>query len=667
MFIESVVLDNFQCFGPGRTTVRLDDGLTAFIGANGSGKTAACQALLRIFGITVQERTVRFDDFHVPVDETSTSSARELTIEAVLAFPELDEEESDEDDEERSADEEPGEDDQSTGCRADGRRAVPDFFLRMAATHGADLKVRIVLKAEWVDDGTVDGAITETRMVVSTFAEEYGDDEWALLTPAERSRIQMIYIPASRDGARQVTAFLRSRLWRAAQWSTELRELVSDHAAEVADSFAEEPVVTAVETALTTRWQELHDAGTHAVPKLRLLDDDFNQLIRSSELVFEPDHTGQPRPARLLSDGQRSLLHLALTAATLDVEAAVADGRHDEEFTLDPARLPNLTLIAVEEPENSLSPFFLSRIVNQLQELSGSEATQAILSSHSASTLTRIRPEDIRYFRADPATATAAVREIALPPDDTEAGKYVREAVRAHPELYFAKFVVLGEGDTEQLVIPRIAQAQGVPLDPSFVAVVPLGGRHTNHMWRLLNDLDVPHATLLDLDYGRAGAGPARLRDACKRLKRGGMDPLAELDGYDSVDNIHDDLRLKDLRPILEHLRTFGVFFADPLDLDYTMLYHYPDAYTDLESGERGPNSSDPANAVIGEAGTRRVFWEDADRLDRLRWYRYLFLSRSKPSSHLRALGRLSDDELRDDAPPVVTALVQHVRDKVCL
>jgi hypothetical protein len=30
----------------------------------------------------------------------------------------------------------------------------------------ADLKVRIVLKAEWVDDGTVDGAISETRMVL---------------------------------------------------------------------------------------------------------------------------------------------------------------------------------------------------------------------------------------------------------------------------------------------------------------------------------------------------------------------------------------------------------------------------------------------------------------------------------------------------------------------
>jgi putative ATP-dependent endonuclease of OLD family len=671
MFIERVVLDNFKCFGPGRTTVRLDAGLTAFIGANGSGKTAACEALLRLFGITSQERTVRADDFHVPAAETSAPDTRDLTIEAVLAFPELvagtaEHDEPGDPDHDVGDDAKPDED-RSARQQARRRAAVPEFFLRMAATDSADLKVRIVLKAHWVDDGTVDGAITETRVVVNTFAEEYGEEDWALLTPAERSRIQMVYIPASRDGARQVTTFLRGRLWRAAQWSAGLRTLVRDHASEVADTFAEEPVVRAVETALTSRWQALHDAGTHANPRLRLLDGDFNQMVRSSELVFDPDHTGQPRPARLLSDGQRSLLHLALTAAALDVEAAVADGKHDDEFTLDQTRLPNLTLIAVEEPENSLSPFFLSRIVNQLQELSRSRSTQAVLSSHSASVLTRIRPEHIRYFRVDRRSATAAVREITLPGDETEAGKFVREAVRAHPELYFATFVVLGEGDTEQLVIPRIAQAQGVHLDPSFVAVVPLGGRHTNHMWRLLNDLDIPHATLLDLDYGRAGAGPARLRDACRRLLDSGINALTGLDGYDSVDDIHDDLRLEALRPVLKHLRTFGIYFAVPLDLDYAMLSRFPGAYTALGPGELGPRTTDPTTTVIGDAGTDPDFWSDEARRERLRWYRYLFLSRSKPGTHLRALSRLSDDELNDNAPSVVTALVRHIGSTVGL
>lgn len=356
--------------------------------------------------------------------------------------------------------------------------------------------------------------------MVSTLAEEYGEEDYVLLPAAERGRIQVIYIPASRDGAREVINFLRSRVWRAAMWSPTLRESVGENAAGMASQFADEPVVRAVEGALGARWRELHDAGTHAAPRLRLLDDDFDQLVRETDLVFEPDPTGRARPARLLSDGQRSLLHLALVATTLDIEAAVHDQQHRVDFTLDAAQLPNLTLVLVEEPENSVAPFFLSRIVNQLLRLSTDTAAQALLSSHCASVLTRIDAEDLRYFRIDPSTATSSVRPVLLPGDDTGAGKYVREAVRAHPELYFAKFVVLGEGDTEQLIIPRVAQSQGIDLDPSFVAVVPLGGRHTNHMWRLLNDLGIPHATLLDLDYGREGAGPARLRDACHPAHR---------------------------------------------------------------------------------------------------------------------------------------------------
>ncbi|HEY8453256.1 MAG TPA: AAA family ATPase [Natronosporangium sp.] len=642
MYIESLTLENFQCFGPGRTVIDLRPGLTAFIGANGSGKTAACQALLRLFSISTQDRAVRPADFHVPADEATAPETRELTIEAVLAFPEL------EDDDE------------------DGKEAVPEFFHRMAATGDGLLKVRIVLKATWEDDGTAEGAVSDTRMVVHTFADEFGDDEWALFTNAERSRIQMIYIPASRDGARQVTAFLRSRLWRAAQWSPELRKLVADHAAELAGKFDEEPAVTTVEAALTTRWQQLHDAGTHAMPRFRLLDSDFNHMLRSTELVFEPGHLGQPWPARLLSDGQRSLLHLALTAAALDVEAGLAEGRHTDQFDLESARLPSLTLIAVEEPENSLAPFYLSRIVAQLQELCEARRTQAIISSHSASVLNRIDPESIRYFRQDPKTGTATVRPITLPMSGTDAGKYVREAVRAHPELYFAKFVVLGEGDTEQLVIPRIAQAQGVALDPSFVAMVPLGGRHTNHFWRLLNDLGIPHATLLDLDYGRSGGGPGRLRDACNRLIDSGVDVFAGLDGYNSVDDITDDLSYDEVKRISRHLRKFGVFFASPLDLDYSMLYKYWDAYTTLEKGERGPDSHDATQAVLGAAGADNEFWKSDKHRERLRWYRYLFLSRSKPSTHLRALSRLTDEQLKD-SPAVIKALISHIRKELRL
>ncbi len=203
MYIESLVLQNFQCFGDQRTVIVLDPGLTPFIGSNGAGKTATCHALQRLFGITTDDRTVRIDDFHVPAGETEAPQSRTLVIEAVLAFPELDD----------------GDDDE-------GKDAVPQFFHRMAADDQGSLKCRIVLEATWEADGTIDGDLSAKLWIVHTFDETYSDDDRTALPGAERARIQMIYVPASRDGARQVTAFLRGRLWRAAQWSEELCELV---------------------------------------------------------------------------------------------------------------------------------------------------------------------------------------------------------------------------------------------------------------------------------------------------------------------------------------------------------------------------------------------------------------------------------------------------------
>jgi predicted ATP-dependent endonuclease of OLD family len=184
MYIESLALQNFQCFGSQRTVINLDPGLTPFIGLNGAGKTATCQALRRLFGISADDRTVRAHDFHVPAAESEAPRSRELVIEATLAFPELD----DADDEDDS----------------DATGAVPEFFHRMAADDHGILKCRIVLEATWEDDGTLDGGVSWNLWTVRTFNAKYGEDDRTAMPGAERARIQVIYVPASRDGARQV-------------------------------------------------------------------------------------------------------------------------------------------------------------------------------------------------------------------------------------------------------------------------------------------------------------------------------------------------------------------------------------------------------------------------------------------------------------------------------
>ena len=110
----------------------------------------------------------------------------------------------------------------------------------------------------------------------------------------------------------------------------------------------------------------------------------------------------------------------------------------------------------------------------------------AVVSSHAPSILGRIDPTQVRRFRLDLADRTASVRSIKLPEGEVEALKFVREAVRTYPELYFARFTVLGEGASEEVVLPQLADALGFAIDRSFVAVVPLGGRHVNHQARIV-------------------------------------------------------------------------------------------------------------------------------------------------------------------------------------
>lgn len=132
-----------------------------------------------------------------------------------------------------------------------------------------------------------------------------------------------------------------------------------------------------------------------------------------------------------LGDARSS--HTLHTAATLETERDVlALPPADAPFEQEKLRRAHLTVLAIEEPENSLSPFFLSRIMTQAREIGTLPSAQVVLSSHSASILGRVEPEEIRYFRLDRPQRRAVVRPLTLPADDADARQYVRLAVRAY-------------------------------------------------------------------------------------------------------------------------------------------------------------------------------------------------------------------------------------------
>lgn len=68
------------------------------------------------------------------------------------------------------------------------------------------------------------------------------------------------------------------------------------------------------------------------------------------------------------------------------------------------------------------------------------------------------------------------------------------------------------------LLLPQLWEAREGDTDVSGITIVPLGGRHVNHFWRLLNDLKIPYITLLDLDRERDGGGLGRIKCALNQL-----------------------------------------------------------------------------------------------------------------------------------------------------
>ena len=653
MRLESVTLSGFRCFGNNPITVPLSAEITAVVGPNASGKTALLQALTKLFGISRAQRTIDRSDFHVVADaDPDDRNPKELVIDVLVALPEL----------------------------ADGTatpESVAPAFRHILITREKKPPVfRLRLEARWEDDGTVEGEVSQEFCWVDTLDETPEEDKKRKVAAADRGLIQLYYTPANRDAGAQVRATagaLAARLLRAIEWSEEARDSVAAATEKLVGAFEGEAAIKAIGKMLKKRWSSLHDEQVDTKPRLSLVSRRFEEVVSKIVVIFEQGPDGHERGLDALSDGQQSLFYFALVAAVFDMERQVVK---DEVagFHADQLRIPALSIFALEEPENHLSPYFLARILRQVRSLTEEGSAQALVTSHSPAVLSRVRPKEVRYCRCDRKTRVSSVKRLKLPSRVSEEGKFVRGAMLAYPELYFARFVLLVEGESERVVLPRLAEALDLLVDPAFVAIVPLGGRHVQHFWRLLSQLDIPYATLLDLDLGRSGAGFGRIKTAIENLIDVGVSK-AEL--LDTDDGVLSDAELADMhtwqgaedRKILcgwiKGLKKYGVFFSEPLDLDLSMLSAFPEAYAETIPKGGGPRTTpDKAvEAVLGTSGPGLTLYTGPyeDYPSVFPAYRYHFLTHSKPATHLAALAHIKSSDLKTGMPPVLAEVLAYI------
>lgn len=627
MKLHSIKITNFQSFGKEPTEFTLEE-ITYLIGPNGSGKTAVLQALCRLFAFDSSLRRVKRTDFHIPQNESSPPDQRTLCIEADFIFPE-------------TADA----DDNSTVApffshmRLDGVTGLPRVRFRLTAT--MDFIGEIEEKFEYVL--TQDGRTTQS------------------VSRADRNLIQLHYLPAQRNPSDHIaynTNALLGRLLRAVNWKHE-PENVQTLTEQINSCLENNTSVQTISDALKKTWEIVHKGSYFKEPKISFAHSEIENILRHMSVSFTPGHDEEIVDFSRLSDGQKSMLYLSLVLTSQSIYHSVRNSE-DNSFDIEKLRPPIFALIALEEPENSLSPHYLGRVIEALKQTTQHNDAQAIIATHSPAMLRRVSPEHIRYLRLN-GLRTTMIRMICLPDKSDDAHKFVREAIQAFPEIYFSRLVVLGEGDSEEIVLPRILSAKGVPVDSSAITIAPLGGRHVNHFWRLLSQLEIPHITLLDLDVARFGGGWGRIKYANDQLKK--FEPEKILpDNYAIPEWNNDECPILEYKNYLDELEERGIFYSCPMDLDFSMLKAFPNKFeiTDMNTL---PDQDLIKSVLSKKHHNPEQYTEEERKL--FASYHKLFKLGSKPVNHIQALANLTDEELLNNMPESLSRLADAVKTKL--
>lgn len=672
MNITEIRIKNFRSFGSDDRPIKIDR-LTTIIGANSSGKTALIHALLKLFGVNPKDRQLLRSDFHVPYNKKpeELTDDKKLSIEVKIEFPEL----------------------MKAGK---GDNTVPSFFKQMMVGMPKEIPyLRIRLEATWSQLEIPEGEI-ETKLFYVTVP--YGDEEKEeSLKPVpvhDKSLIQMVYVPAVREPASQLKNASGTILWRLLKyiaWPENTNTEIQKNVLPLEQFLESVGGLKDVGEEIQKAWNKYHRDPRYRTTDIQFSETSLDTLLKNINIRFSPTEDMTNYSIDQLGDGLRSLFYISLVSTLLEIEQKIFN---DTTGKYRRTKGPNaLTILAVEEPENHISPHLLGRITANLRKISIIDNAQVIITSHSASIVRRIEPEEIRHAKIltkGSNKGTTSISEIKLPPKKDEAHKYVKEAVRAYPELYFAQLVILGEGDSEELIIPRLLEVEDIILDDETISVVPLGGRYVNHFWRLLNQLDIPHVTLLDLDRERGGGDWTRIKYAIKQLLENGADPKklllmgSKMVSKDIIEVMHKrtltELKgpnsIKAMENWIKKLESYNVFFSSPIDIDFLMLQSFTEEYKTV--APQGPDLPDRAIDLDGynEAvsnGVRATLKKKKDasgfgytfsdeEKELMLWYNTLFLGRSKPSTHIEALVKIESAHLSANCPKPLKNAIKAIK-----
>lgn len=477
MILSDLCIENFRLFGEADKALRIPfrPGLTALVGENDSGKSSIIDALRLVLGMRDQE-FLRIDeaDFHQPPN--GDERRKEIRIK----------------------------------CTFRGLSSADiASFAEYLSYEGSP--ARPVLHVNWrARQSTVAG-----RVVTAVEVRSGGSGDGPPMDAMVRALLAATYLRPLRDAERAMSAGRGSRLSQILQQTKEVSQQGDDYepsggpvkdpeklsvlgigdyanallAGHVAIKSTQERLNAEFLGRLSLRGEPLRGA----ISVGRVTGDRqarLRQLLEKLELDLRDEDAEEPPPGRGL--GSNNVLFIACELLLL--------GSDDEA----------VRVLLIEEPEAHLHPQRQLRLMQFLQERvaaaqESGHSTQVIVTTHSPNLASVIDLESLVLIQGGKAFPLERSNTLLSRSDYPFLQRFL-DVTKAN--LFFARGVLIVEGDAENVLLPTVARLLGCHLTEHGVSIVNVGGTGLGRFARIFQrkdperdgQIDVPVACVTDLD-----------------------------------------------------------------------------------------------------------------------------------------------------------------------
>jgi len=266
--------------------------------------------------------------------------------------------------------------------------------------------------------------------------------------------------------------------------------------------------------------------------------------MKDSTKVFYQDETGQYLPEAHNGLGFTKLIYIVLQFVSF-LKA------HEEKKPT-----PGTSLIFVEEPEAHLHPQMQSVFIRSVAKYIESKKwdAQLIITTHSSHIIAESGFKGIRYFKAGsqatlsgtPACneggASLQIKDLTTfrnelkNNDEGVTVRFLEQYMELRRcDMFFADKIILVEGTTERLLLPKIIEKVDSlmdnttsPLAHSYISLIEVGGAYASKFRELLQFLEVPTLIITDID----SVDPNNDNKKCKTSTPGAVTSNTTLKGW---------------------------------------------------------------------------------------------------------------------------------------